>query len=1076
MEHLIANSGIHFICKEIEFNPSQPLAMPDGAHILTINMYEHIDPFSMQREFDYLVQSPDGNYIPLHGLINNQIAQPIKLNPNGTYVLDYAGLPVIKAGISTTLLETITEDADTIIHNIPTLESYRVLKDLSSNERVPAFELILDKWIPIPLYEYVEKAEINNYPTGWCRVKIKQIAKGRMNKYRLIYAIDTTTTDSLSSLQPYFYQNAQGEYDEAFKDFKICDDADKLQSFFFITSNDLNGQSISTPSSESNYFAQLLNIQKTATDDNETSGGQFKYLAYYSYLIMFLRHVSGLNVRLFNPNMRGISPIDVDLVLDIGNSKTCGILFENGDFTKREMLSLRDLTNPWKVYPNSFDMRIVFRQADFGNGIGLSGGENLFQWRSLLRIGEEANTLMHISRESEGLSNKHTNYSSPKRYIWDTDKFPGNWEFMQTESDPLQNRIIKTMYMDGLTDYLSDDGSYDETARFITEDRCQYSRSSLMMNVFLEIFRQAEAQINSQKFRNDNSQIDRPRRLKNIIITAPTAMPNIEQVRLRKLAQDAFNLMCKDGVERNPVTIIPSPDSIKARPIYDTQHEQDWIYDEATACQLVYLYAEIQERYGGDAKTFLELKGKSRKDMKELGFDTPVLTVGSIDIGAGTTDLMICSYGVNPANKIVPVPLFWDSFNLAGDDIMRSIVQCLILDGEHIGDENRGTISSVLHARLKKLSNEDFRKRLETVNLFSHRIDLNNILQANDEMDRNLAIERYAQDLLIDFFGVNTGNNNERDRRCRVDFNSQISVPLASYYMQLLSENRPTQSFTYWDIFGACQPAAYILEHFKEYFGFDFESIVWEYNPQKLSDEIRKVMTPLMEQLSILLHAYNVDIAMLAGRPTKLAALTDLFLKFYPVSPDRLVRLPKYEVGNWYPFSHGGGTITDQKTVVAVGAYIGFLASRGGLNGFSLDLSIIAKRMGATANYVGKYLPREHRVNPVFLSPITSNVQLVISSFPYLIGCKQLNTEAYESRPLYIIDWTGDAMPNGEITIILSRSYQDDKEKLSIDDAFDYSGRNYKSSIILKEQSMVDTESGKGNYWLDDGAFKFLSK
>ena len=27
MEHLIANSGIHFITKEIEFNPSEPLLL-----------------------------------------------------------------------------------------------------------------------------------------------------------------------------------------------------------------------------------------------------------------------------------------------------------------------------------------------------------------------------------------------------------------------------------------------------------------------------------------------------------------------------------------------------------------------------------------------------------------------------------------------------------------------------------------------------------------------------------------------------------------------------------------------------------------------------------------------------------------------------------------------------------------------------------------------------------------------------------------------------------------------------------------------------------------------------------------
>lgn len=70
----------------------------------------------------------------------------------------------------------------------------------------------------------------------------------------------------------------------------------------------------------------------------------------------------------------------VDLVLDIGNSRTCGVLFEEGDFTKSKMLELRNLSKPWISYENkSFDMRIAFRKADFGNDIVLD--EDIFQWK-----------------------------------------------------------------------------------------------------------------------------------------------------------------------------------------------------------------------------------------------------------------------------------------------------------------------------------------------------------------------------------------------------------------------------------------------------------------------------------------------------------------------------------------------------------------------------------------------------------------------------------------------------------------------------------------------------------------------
>lgn len=1072
----MANSGIQFICGEYEFSPEQPLMFPDG-RALKLTMYERHDPFSQKLEFDFAVNSPAGGYVPLRSLVANGQGSPVMTSPDGVVMLDDVGLPIISNGYNPTLLASVREDQYTQLHSIPTLDSYRVQKEFGSMEKVTAFSKLLDKWLPVPLFQMQPDGHTGTAPTGWCRVKISLIETGKkVSRYRIIYAIDTATTDNtLSRLQPHFYKNSSGEYTEPYKDYAICNVANSLLNFFFTQTTDLSGNQISVPSSEANYFGQLLGIDGGASSSD---GSCYKHITYYAYLITFLRLLTGVNVRLFNPDMHGITPIDVDLVLDIGNSKTCGILFENGDFTKREMLSLRDLTRPWVTYGKPFDMRVVFRQADFGDDIGIEGGESLFKWRSLLRIGDEAINLMHRSIEDEGLSKKCNNYSSPKRYLWDTDKYEGNWEYLQVESDPLSIVTVKTMYMDGLTQYIGEDGAVTATPSYGQKDGCHYSRSSLMMLAFLEIFRQAECQINSEKFRTEKGDIDRPRRLRNVIITAPTAMPNSEQVRLRQLARDAFELMQKDGIKRMPISVCPVPEEIVSRPAYDKETPRDWCYDEATACQLVYMYAEVHERYGDDARKLFDLKGKSRLDMADKGFEGKVLTVGSIDIGAGTTDLMICSYGINGIGVVTPVPLFWDSFYLAGDDIMRSIVQNLILEGGDRGDVRCGTIASVLKARMRGYTNEDFSRILEKTKVDSQRIDISNILGASTEADRTAAVEQYCADLMLDYFGGDSANNTEKDRRWRVDFNSQISVPLASYLLQLFSENRPQRDITFSEVFGKFPPAKYLLENFRQYFDYPFEEIVWEYRPERLAAEIRKVMTPLMEQLSILLHAFDVDILMLAGRPTKLTALTDLFLKFFPVSPDRLIRLPQYEVGKWYPFSHGTGEITDQKTIVAVGAFIGYLASHGGgIGGFNLDLSHLATEMGTTANYIGKYIARTHRVEPTLLSPTQSTVSLPVNSFPYIFGCKQLDTITYESRPLYVLEWTEkDTLPPASMTVLISRSFIDNKEKLAIEDAFDTMGRNYKASLRLREQSLIDSESGDGNSWLDNGSFKYLNK
>lgn len=1072
----MADSGLQFIIKEFDFSPDVPLTLQNG-EILKTTMFGRFDPSSNKREFDFAVVSLNGENVPLKDLEPNGIQESsVKTTSDGIMILDALGLPILTKNFNVNMVRTVTDDAMTIIHTIPTLASYRVAKDQTSTEKVPAFDRLLDHWIPIPLYQIQPGGNTGTAPRGWCRVKISLINKGRKtNRYRVIFAIDTSiTSNHMSKLQPWFYTN------EPYREYAICNVATILFKFLVISTTDIFTSStyfdieiISEPSTEASYFARLLGIDPNSSDEAGVSRERYKYIAYYAYFITFLRHLTNLEVRLYNPLMHGVKPMDVDLVLDIGNSKTCGLLFESGDFTRCNMLALRDMTEPWKVYDKSFDMRVVFRQADFGDDIGLPDGEHLFKWRSLLRIGDEAVKLMHCSIEDQGQSKKSNNYSSPKRYLWDTEEYDGNWEYLHIESDPLSIRNLKTMYMDGLTPYLNSDGTVTDKANFLSRNGCHYSRSSLMTLAFLEIFRQAECQINSESFREKRGDVERPRRLRNIIITAPTAMPNTEQVRLRQLARDAFSLMNKDGADRAGISVVPAPENIHSCPAYAKPTTRDWCYDEATACQLVYIYAEVLERYGGDAAKFFDLMGKPRTDMTEKGFNGNVLTVGSIDIGAGTTNLMICSYGINGLGHITPVPLFWDSFYLAGDDIMRSIVQNFILEGSECSDVRYGTISSVLQARLCNLTDEEFRKRIEEDRFDSHRIDLMNILRAASKGLRLETIEKYGRDLMFDYFGGNTANNHYKDRRYRVDFNSQISIPLASYFLQLLSDNRSQSDITFDDVFGKMPPATYLLDHFREHFGFAFEDIVWEYRPRKLVEEIRKIMTPLMEQLSLLLHVFNVDIVVLAGRPMTLPPLIDLFLKFYPKSPNRIIRLCEYQVGHWYPFSHSTGKIIDQKTTVAVGAYIGYLASYGGgIKGFHLDMSHLAKYMGSTANYIGKYLSRTHRVNPTLLDPQTSMVKLYVSNFPYVFGCRQLDTPVYEARPLYVLEWVGVEEPPKEITLLLTRSFTDDKERIKIENAFDTEGRNHKDSLRLREQSLIDTETEDGNCWLDNGVFK----
>ncbi|MBN6345147.1 virulence factor SrfB, partial [Escherichia coli] len=103
-------------------------------------------------------------------------------------------------------------------------------------------------------------------------------------------------------------------------------------------------------------------------------------------------------------------------------------------------------------------------------------------------------------------------------------------------------------------------------------------------------------------------------------------------------------------------------------------------WDEATCGQLVYLYNETQIKFGERTEAFFA--SQVREDNRALTGDS-TLKIASIDIGGGTTDLVITRYkldtGTGSNVKIIPTQLFREGFKIAGDDILLDIIQICVL-------------------------------------------------------------------------------------------------------------------------------------------------------------------------------------------------------------------------------------------------------------------------------------------------------------------------------------------------------------------------------------------------------------
>ncbi len=132
------------------------------------------------------------------------------------------------------------------------------------------------------------------------------------------------------------------------------------------------------------------------------------------------------------------------------------------------------------------------------------------------------------------------------------------------------------------------------------------------------------------------------------------------------------------------IEIVPSAGDVITNPDQASEiiERKEWGFDEATCVQLAFMYGEITNKYQNNSELFFEIEGRDRKVIDRAGNTVRkrCVNVASLDIGGGTTDLMICSY-INESqgnvSVLVPYPEFYEGFNIAGDDILQPYLERL---------------------------------------------------------------------------------------------------------------------------------------------------------------------------------------------------------------------------------------------------------------------------------------------------------------------------------------------------------------------------------------------------------------
>lgn len=939
-----------------------------------------------------------------------------------------------------------------------------------------ALEMFLDSWVPMPFFAVRPgKTEdglplFDKGPSNWVRAKLMRLEKTETGKtHALVLAFDTQLVESADATS---YEGLRREDALNEREFLMAMRFDDLGWFF----SDERASAVGEPPNDyqewlitwlRELFINLRQRQRPGRAFREADlEHRFEHVArYIAFLILVERLVDVGPVKLIDTVSEEpfAKPVSVDLILDIGNSRSCGILIESYagsdhvDLGNSMVLQLRDLSLPHLTYSEPFESHVELAQADFGPErlSRRSGRLKAFLWPSLVRIGQEAARFRELAEGTE----KSSGMSSPKRYLWDTAPVAQPWSFQPQDYDapdipPLIQRAV-ARYMNPRGDVLEevegqrDRGLYRSLVQKSEIDdlkmmlsQATFSRSSFFTLMTAEIIVQALSMINNYQVRQSRAFTDIPRKLNRIILTLPTAMPVREQRIMRSRVHAALGLvweLMSWKTERS--SILEKPELIVR-------------WDEASCVQFVYIYTEIVRKFGGDVVGFLDLAGR-RRPYAEAGEQPadptprPALRLASIDIGGGTTDLMITTYYEEGRVAIIPIQTFRESFRIAGDDVLKAVIEQVVIPC--------------------------FERHLTACGVAAPGQFLNNR------------------------FGGNRANMSEQDKHLRQQFVLRVLRPLGidllhAFEAADIGAQEQVESLTIGTLIerGSIRGAsprieAYLVDEANKAATspFAIRDVAIDYDFRRLRDAVNSVLDEIFTNIAEVLEHFDCDVVLLAGRPSRLPATVDLMVNKLAVAPDRIIPMHEYRVGAWYPFkTRDNVRISDPKTATVVGGMLCALAERQIIN-----LTIYTDRlsMRSTARHLGimetsgKILPE----NVLFASSGHSVKEAeteVAYRAPMRIGYRQLPHKRWTATPLYKLSLgPGRSAVKLPISVTLQRSAPDEdvdfeeidkfhegearKEEIKIIEAQDREGR----SVARLMQLRLDTMAAEDGYWLDTG-------
>ena len=956
-----------------------------------------------------------------------------------------------------------------------------------------SLEPFLEKWVPVPVLRIQDvrradgKEQFDQGPTNWARMRIVELPESDSigaHTHRIQLALDTSLEERTE--------------EQAYVAPEISD-AQKSREFRLVTGYGEMGWFLKQ--SHSSLAAGVVDGQRWVSEWLETLFHDFKkaerpnfnpnkhphsceHWARYITYLSIVSHATNPPIMRFVDTVSprdALNPVNVDLVLDIGNSRTCGIAIEQFpgggavDLRHSYQLEIRDLGKPEMSYKGLFPSRVEFADINFGPEYfsQKSGRGKAFVWPSIVRMGSEAIRLVQGEEGTETTSG----LSSPKRYLWDTELVQQDWRFHNHKDDQGLPRcaLAAMKHLNETGDVLAQI-AYDEENRLRPRGeasrtfaiRPRFSRSSLFGFMLSEIIAHAMVQINDPAAKLTRAQKNLPRRLNRIILSLPTATPIKEQAIIRSRTHGAVKIIWEQLAMGKCQKPYSDPPEILV----------DW--DESSCSQLVYLYSEITQKFAGRMDDFLKLKGRQRQVVDKSGNrptrgkqkpkEESTLRLASIDIGGGTTDLMITTYRDEDNKALHPEQTFREGFRIAGDDLIQRVVSVIVFPCIEESIKDAG--GRFVKERLKELFAGDIggqdQRQVQRRRQFALRVL---IPIAEQILTRCEDLEEFEEYVFpaAEVLGLRqVDNDDDFDNHSYLDEESAANS-ISDYILGYLEEAAVLIGAANWKV------ANMVVSFIRK----DVDAVCREI-----------FQTALINMCEVIDHL-RADIVLLTGRPSRLPAVRSLIEETLVIPPHRLISMHKYKAGTWYPFRDAiTQRIGDPKSTVAVGGMLIALAESHIPNFQVMTRDL---QMRSTAKFIGE-MAKDGRIteDKILFKGVDldsrrhrqSDVRVKVFS-PVCIGARQLPLERWTTTPLYRLEFANNEARSRPLPVIveLEQSDFDDDESTTTEDKLrreamregftvtnveDNEGNQMRKSDILLR---LHTMGFDDDYWIDSGVF-----